>query len=54
MRNYWILNIVISECVIEENYLSYIQVVVRTEVPQAIFNVFNRKEVTKNVHKIVY
>ena len=54
MRSYWILNIVIGECVIEENFLSYIQVVVRIEGPQAIFNVFNRKEITKNVHEIEY
>ena len=54
MWSYWIFNIVVGECDIEDNFLSYIQVVVRIEVPQGIFNVFNKKQITKNVHEIVY
>ena len=54
MRSYWISNIVVGECEKEDNFLSYIQAIVRTEVPQAIFKIYNRKGITKNVHEIVY
>ena len=47
------MNIVVGECEIEEKFLSYIEVVVGTEVPKAIFNVYNRKQIRENVHEIV-
>ena len=44
----------VGECEKEDNILSYIQAIVRIEVPQAIFKICNRKGITKNVHEIVY
>ena len=37
---------VVDECSIQKNILSYIEVVVRTEVPQAILNAINSKGIT--------
>ena len=53
MQSYWTLHIVIGECAIQVKFLSYIQVFVRTEVPQAISNAFNSKGATK-LFMIVY
>ena len=39
-------NIAVGECAIHENFLSYIEVVVRTTMLEAIFNVFNSKRIT--------
>ena len=39
-------NTVIGECAIQKNFLSYIEVVVRTHVPKAIFNAINSKGIT--------
>ena len=52
MRSYWIFNFVVRDCDIEDNFLSYIQVVVTTEVPQGIFNIFNKKRITKMFMKL--
>ena len=44
----------VGECAIEDNFWSYKEVVVRTEVPPSMFHVFNSEGILEKVHELVF